>query len=892
MYRTLLLLALAVFSVLCCTAAIAQNAPEPNLPVIRPGQEIRLIDKPDEAAVILPNGLAVIVKENHTAPVAAVRIHVRAGSIYEQEYLGAGLSHIFEHLLAGGATATRSEEQSRQLVEQIGAYSNAFTSKAKTVYFLTVPAQHVAVALNLLADWVTQPVFPPDAFKREWDVVQRELEMYATDPQHQLWSLFDSTRYRVHPARFPIIGYQGILQRLTRDDVLAYYRRMYVPANMAVVIVGHINAQEMLEQVVKEFAAFAPQTPPTFNLPAEPAVCAPRRVVQVFPAMQGPAQLVCGFPSFDLFHDDLYALDTLANIVGQGKSSRLYQILHEQRKLVLDIGAFNYTPQWAEGTFTIYSTVMPENVPALEAALDDVLREIGASGVTVEELERAKRQIQGDYVRSHQTAQEQADTLAANYLETGDPHFSDRYIENMQHVTVEQVQAAAQRYFQAAKKITVILTPVALASVREAAAAAQPEQTPIRKIVLDNGLRVLLRRDASVPLVNMQCYFLGGLIQETDADNGITNLMVQLSAKGTADFDAQQISRYFDSVGGILETGCGNNTFFYKAEVLSDDFPQAFNIFTQVIRQPTFPQDQLDKLRAQVLAQIEQQNNDWPQASLQLFRRSFFTENPYRRFWLGTRESVPALARQGLADFHRRSLAARQAVLTIFGAIDLEQVESLVRTAFADMPGGESLDLAAFKTDPAAVQPRRIVEKTEKTGAAIVIGFPGLRIVDVDDRLAIEVVRQIVGSTTGWLHEELRGRGLVYYAWGLNFPGLLPGYIAFTAQCESGKSAQVLAVINEQLDKARQGLFTEEQLARAKSSLINSEVLDKQTIADAAAAAALDELYGLGYDWSQKNAERIMAVSLAQLQTVTRKYLSQPATTVILTSDPEMVKEP
>ena len=152
------------------------------------------------------------------------------------------------------------------------------------------------------------------------------------------------------------------------------------------------------------------------------------------------------------------------------------------------------------------------------------------------------------------------------------------------------------------------------------------------------------------------------------------------------------------------------------------------------------------------------------------------------------------------------------------------------------------------------------------------------------------VMEQVVGSNTGWLHEGLRGRQLVYYAWGINFAGLLPGYVAATAQCESDKVGEVITVIDEFLDKARRGEFTEKEIARAKSKRINAEVLDKQTNADAAMTAALDELYGFGYDWSEGNADRIMAVTINDVKRVAAKYLAGAKATAVLTSDPTVVE--
>ena len=849
-------------------------------------KEFRLVDRPGEIVAVLANGVVAIVKENRTAPVAAVRMYVRAGSIYEQEHLGAGISHLFEHLLAGGATENRSEDESRELIEQIGARYNAMTGKASTCYFLTVPAQHVQTALNLIADWVTRPTFPEEAFTREWDVVQRELEMGATDPERVLWQTLDVLRYKVHPGRFPVIGYQAILKNTTREDILRYYRRMYIPDNTVVSVVGDINAEEMLDLVREEFSDFERRPQPSIVLPEEPTMTAPRESVVVLPSLRGPAKMIVAFPSFALQHKDLYALDTLASILGQGQSSRLYRRLREQEQLVLSVASWNYTPYWAPGTFAIVMELDPENIDKTKAAMWEEISRMARDGVTAEELARAKRQQQVDHIRANQTAEQQAATMARDYLSTGDAHFSDHYVANMQEVTAQDVQAMVAKYFLPEKQISLVVAAEPLAQADEAASAAVSEDK-VKLVKLDNGLRVLIKRNPAVPLVNVQLYVMGGLLAETDENNGLSNVMTYVSTKGTANYTAEQIVDYFEGIGGTYGAACGNNTFFYKMETMPEDFDKAFEVFSEIVLQPSFPQEELVKVKQQVLASIAQMDNSWWQASSRYFRSQFFVDSPYRRTWQGSKQGVEAIERGTLETFHRENVLASRTVLAVFGDVDPTAVELAVRERFGQMPGGEPLDLSPFDHPVQADASQWLVKKTEKTGAAVFLGYPGMKLTDIDDRYAIDVVRQIIGSNTGWLHERLRDAGLVYYAWGMNFAGLVPGFFGATAQCEADKVPAVVEAMQEELGKAARGEFSEAEVSRAKSKLINAEVLDKQTNADAAMTAALDELYGFGYEWGDGNVDRIMGVTMDAVKRVAKKYLSGSAVVTVVTSEPD-----
>jgi zinc protease len=854
-------------------------------------EEIRLIDRSGEIVAVLENGLTVIVRENHDFPIAAARFYIRAGSIYENPRLGAGLTHLLEHLLAGGATQKRSEEDSRKLIQQVGGHHNAYTTKDHTCYFLTVPAQHVGTALSLLADWIVNPTFPEDAFKREWGVVQRELEMNATDPDHQLYQQFETLRYQVHPAQYPIIGYQQIVQQMTREDILDYYHTRYVPDNTVFVLVGDFQAEEMFQSVKKEFANFNRRPIREIVLPEEPPMTGPRELTKVMPSMKGPARIILGFETVRLQHPDLYALDTLANVIGRGKSSRLYRALCEEKQIALDVDASSDTPTYVTGTFCITSELAVEKISDLKKALAEQIDRIKKTGVTADELDRAKSQLRVQHFRSLQTVEQQADSMGRDFLTVGDAHFSDRYIDNMQRVTTEDVKLAAEKYLLPDKQITVILTPTPPAAAA-GETSAEGQSLPVKKIVLDNGLTVLLKARPNTGLVNVRLAVRGGLIEETPENNGITNMMTQTELRGSKNYTSAQIDDFFDRAGGTLAAGCDNNAYSFVAETMKEDFSKAFDIFADVALRPTFADDELAKQKKQELAALAQIANSWHYSGVRFFREKFFAKSPYVRIWQGRAESLQTLTHDQLAAFHQHSTVACRAVLAIFGDIDPAAAESLARKYFDPMPKGSPLNLDQFLTDSPPTEPRFVTEKTAKNGAVIFVGFPGMKLVDVQHRYPMEIVSEIIGSNTGWLHETLRGKQLVYYAWLLSLPGLLPGYIAATGQCEADKAPLVLDTIKQLLGKAAGGEISDDEIAAAKNNRINAEILQKQTTADLAAAAATDELFGFGYDWSDHYADRILAVTAEQVRQVAHEYFTAPPTVAVISSDPDIFSKP
>ncbi len=848
-----------------------------------PGEFKRLVDRPGERVSVLENGLTVILKTHRTAPVVSVRMYCRTGSIYEQEYLGCGLSHLFEHLLHGGETATRTEEQSRTILEAIGGVSNAYTSYDVTCYYISTVREHTGQAIELLADWITHPTWPQGAFDREWEVVQRELERDLDNPDRQLFYLTMETMYREHPVRYPVIGHQPIVQSLTKEDIVGYYHRMYVPDNIVVCIVGDIEIDQTLAEVRKEFASFERKRVPTIVLPVEPEMATPRQAAKRMKVQAAILQLA--WPSIHLTHPDLYALDVLSYVLTQGDSSRLARTIRDTR-LSYTIDSFSWTPEWARGVFVITARLDPARIPEAKAAIDEQLAILRRDLISAEELEQAKRQKAAEHVFASQTAESIASMMARDYLSTGDVHFSQAYVDNIQKVTAEQIREMARKYLLPDRLGTITIMPEGYKATSEGVPAASAPE-PVRRIVLDNGLRCLIRRDPTTPLVAIQSFSLGGVAWEDETTNGLSHLAALLAPRGTPTRSAQEVARFFDSRGGYLSGASGNNTIYLTAQVLKEEFAGALEVFADVVCRPTFPQDELDTYRPQVLDEIRRINEHWRSELFAYFRGRFFTNSPYRFETVGSEQVVAGATREQVAEFYRRRATASQTVLAIFGDVEPARVESLVRQHFSDMPAGAAPALSVID-EPALTSPKLYVKakSPDRRVAGICLGFRGMRLTDTADVIPVAVLDTIVSGyrlPTGWLHEALRGgdRSLVYEVHAVNFAGILPGAFEIYAACQPDKVGQVYRIITGQLDRARAGEFTPDELERAKTIIVTTELMTTQTNSERAMQAALDELYGLGYDYHDKFAERVRAVTLDDVKRMADRYLTTPVIAVV-----------
>jgi zinc protease len=337
-------------------------------------------------------------------------------------------------------------------------------------------------------------------------------------------------------------------------------------------------------------------------------------------------------------------------------------------------------------------------------------------------------------------------------------------------------------------------------------------------------------------------------------------------------------------MGGRLDADSGNNSFCVTAECLAGDFATALAVFADVIMHPSFPEDELDKLRRLMLAALERQDDDWRSELAELFRQTFFTISPYRVQPEGQAETLQRLQRADVVAFYQQYVVPNNMVLAIFGDIDVAATTAAVRQAFASFPP-RPLTLPAVPPEPPPTQVRREIKHTQKQVAAIQIGFPGTTVTNRHDRQALHILDAVVsgiGFPGGWLHTELRGKQLVYVVHAFNWLGLEPGYFSVMAATQPQKVNEVVEIILQNMDKARAGHISDEELARAKRLAVIAERLERQTNEQLARDAALNELYGLGYDFSEREIAQLDQVTRADVQRVAQIYLHHP--TIVITT--------
>jgi len=884
-------------AILLAAGGEPQTKPQPATAPVAQRVVKRTVTDDNTTVAHLENGMTVIIKPTRTAPVVCVRAYVRTGGMYEGKWLGCGLSHLLEHLVAKEAVhdgAAKTVKQTKDRVTEIGGQSNAYTSLDHTCYYIAAASSKTADCIDLIADWMARAAITKEDFEREHGVVQRELEMGKDSPTRQMWYAHSAGAFGTHPAAVPVIGFAKTLAGVTHQDVLDYHKKTYVPQNMVFCVVGDVDVDAALKRIRGAFAGFDRGRQSRVVLPEVPAIAGVRRSVRVHKALKDTMQEM-SFQTIPLVHKDLYSLDVLSFILSAGKASRLVRSVERDKKLVTSISSGSWTPSWGKGYFGISFRAEGDKADAAEKAIIAELKKVVAKGVTEEELARAKRQKIAELVYGQQTAEDIAAGLVTDYLSTGDVAFSKNYTRRIQDVTTAQVQAAAAKYFALDRMVITRLVPPA--DKVAAGATTQPSAAGGRAVTFTTGgLKVVLQPSSAVGLVSMVLAVKGGVLAETPKTNGMGKFMTALSTRGTENFTAAQIDEFFARAGGSISGNCGNNAFYWQATVLDDSFDKALEIFSEVVNKPKFDAGELDILRPKLLAGIKRTDESWFPQLQKFFRSKFFTGSPYRMISAGDSKVVAAATAKQVRDYYLGHVAPAgkvRGVLTVYGNFDTARTRSRIEKLFATAPkrskwGPETLKIPTRKV---RTEGELHVLKTPNKVAAIVVAAPGMKATNLEDRFAITVLDTIISGyhlPSGWLHSELRGKQLVYVVHAYNWAGLAPGAFMTYAAGQPENAPKIVNIIKKNYRRAVNHVPTQRAVDLAVNSILTAELLGSQSMSELALSAALDELYGFGYDFRSRMETYYRKVKPADVVRVAKKYLGGGYVVAVTTPKPEL----
>ncbi|MDP8213539.1 MAG: pitrilysin family protein [Candidatus Zapsychrus exili] len=828
---------------------------------------------------ILENGLTVLISEMPSKEVASLYAVVKTGSATEGKLLGSGISHFLEHMLFKG-TDNRKVGQIASEVGALGGTINASTNKDLTKYTITIGSEHVDKALDILSDMLMNSSFDLEELEKEREVVIAEIRKHTDNPDWILDDIAFSNEYIVHPYKHPIIGYENLLSKVSRENLLEYYKTFYSPNNIVLSIAGGIKENDVIEKVEKYFGEFERCLDTIRNLPEEPEQISQRYYETSYPT--DVARLVMMYSGTGLLHKDLYALDVLATILGQGESSRLYLDIFKKQGLVYSVSAYNYTP-YGRGFFEIQASLSDENI---DRARQEILKQIDMAkegGITEEDLNRAKKRMISSYVLDRQWPYQVALSSALDEVFTGDYKFSKKYSEHIDSISLDDIKSMANKYFRDDRLTTIVMRTKP--KEKDDVKIEEAQSSDIKKHKLKNGITVLIKEDHPSKIVSMLIASEGGLNQEPKGLEGLSNLTATMFTKGTKTKTAEEISMFAESLGIRIGGFSGVNSFGISLECISSDFKEAFDLLEDVVKNPIFKQEELDKLKETSRASIMRKQDSIFYITSKELKKNLFKGHALKNEIEGSLESIDMIKQKDLIDFHNSLLTPGNIVISIFGDIKEDDALKLIDDTFGSIKY-KNVDLKAGKAE----EIKKAVYKEvfeDKEQSMVMFGFQGSSF-ESKDRWALKVLSNILGASfNGRIFSNIRDKmGKAYSLGGGFIPSKDLGFVYLYAITSKEEVEDVKGLIENEIRKIQEEEVNLLELTNIKEYIKGSFKSGHQVNSALSFRSNLDELYGLGFDNYKNHDQNIENVTSKDVKRVASKYLDLNKA-VIVTTKPQ-----
>ncbi|HEX9911909.1 MAG TPA: pitrilysin family protein [candidate division Zixibacteria bacterium] len=830
----------------------------------------------------LDNGMQVITKEEHSKNLIAINIFVKGGSRTETPDLS-GLSHYYEHLIFRGGTDKQAELETRKAFQSLGQFFG-YTSEDVTCYYMVTPKENLDEALWRYADAVMDLKVTQEKIETERQVVLEEYNMDEDRPDDAVWQLLEKNAFMVHPYGQTIIGSREVIKTANLDRFKTFYQERYVPNQMVMAIVGDFNTDEMMAKV-KSFFGKYPKGKESFELDkVEPEQTKFR---QAFKRMKTSSSNLCiGFHIPEAAHPDIPALEVLQAILTQGESSRLYQVLKKENNLVLYVNS--YVDQRKDpGLFEIYTQLNPENEKKVVEIIFKELSRLWQEEVSKEELNKAKSQIENSYYFDNQTYISQAQRLSY-YAANSNLLLESSYLDRIRNTTPSDIKRVAVKYLKPVNATLALVKPEDSAEpdfsdLADKYSSLLPALTEIskktkpEKIVLPNGLTILLKEDHSSKTIALEGYIKGGVWLEEEKNAGLNNFTAEMLLKGTKDYSADELAQKIDSLG--INLNAQTTLDYSRLSLLTtlETFKDGLNLFVQVLFYPVFPEKELEKTKTDIIAQIQRVKDLSYDLTNQEFAREIYDKSPYKRSIPGNEETVSKLSSEDLKKFHNQAFVPANIILSLVGDFNPEEMKNLIKSNFEKIPFIPAPKFSLID-EPSQKKEISLVIPEEKLQVTFNLGRMGVSVTN-PDFLPLKLVERILSSRLffKYVYEE----GMAYRMWTYMQSRL--GSAPFTFE---------MGVSPENFSKAKNGILNEvkallksslsdKEVETAKANLISGFYLSQQTNTDQAKTMAFYELSGLGYLYGEQYPDLVSKVKAFEIMKMAKKYLDPEKFTLV-----------
>jgi zinc protease len=837
----------------------------------------------DEALIpyelfVLDNGLTLIVHEDHKAPIVSVNIWYHVGSKNEQSGQ-TGFAHLFEHLMFQGSENFDGEYI--ESLQQIGATDlNGTTWFDRTNYFQTVPKTALDRVLWLESDRMGHLLGAIDQAKldEQRGVVQNEKRQGENQPYDKVWQHLLKQLYTDgHPYSWETIGSMEDLEAASLEDVQEWFRTFYGPNNAVLVVAGDIVAADVLERV-KHYFGDIPPGPPLVTLQE----WVPRHTTERRERIEdrvSQERLYMAWTSPRWGTRGASDLELALRILGGDKNSRLYERLVYEDQIATDIemGAFNL--EISGLTYLQVSAKEGVDLAVIEEAAKEEIQRFIDRGPTAKELERVQTQYRASFLRGIERVGGfggKSGVLAENMVYGGSPDYYQRKLESIAGASRADLRAAAAEWLGNNAYIAEVYPHPAMSAATDGADRSQPPEPAgfpsgkfpdFDRVTLTNGLDVLVAQRTAIPLVHMTLILNAGFAADQFTQPGTSAMTMAMLDEGTAKRSALEISEELALLGAELSAGADLDTSMVSLSALRENLDDSLAIFADVLLNPVFPPNELDRLRAQYLALVRQEKTRPTSMALRVLPKLLYGEGHAYAQPLtgsGTEDSIRAITRADMQQYHDTWFRPNNATLLVVGDTTTAEITAKLEELFK---AWERAEVPVKNIAWVERRAQNAVYIVDKPGAEQSIIFAGEVAPPKSnpDEIAIQAMNDILGGQF-FSRINMNLREDKSWSYGartmiMDAEGQRP-FLVY-APVQTDKTSESMLEILAELTEINGGRPpTEDELARAKSSKTLS--LPGRWETNRAVLRSMGEIvrFGLADDYWDTYADEVNALDV------------------------------
>ena len=837
----------------------------------------------------LDNGLRLIIHEDHKAPIVAVNIWYHVGS--KNEVKGkTGFAHLFEHLMFNGSE--NYNDEFFKPFERVGATSmNGTTYFDRTNYFENVPNTALDMALWMESDRMGHMLgaITQERLDEQRGVVQNEKRQGDNQPYGMVqYHLLEGIFPEDHPYSWSTIGSMEDLDSASLEDVHKWFKKYYGPNNAVIVIAGDVQSDQVFEKVKKYFGDIKPSAPVDKMKEWTVRLDTDKREIIRDDVPQIKIHKAWGGPSFRNLDSDILQLADL--ILTSGKTSRLYNRLVYKDQIATDVDSYQFSGDIG-GFYYIEASVQPNGDHELvKKAINEELERFLKDGPSKSEMRRAKMKLRSSFLRGLEKVGGfggKSDILAQNAVYTGDPGYYKKSLEMIENASREDIMSVANEWLSRGTYNLEVHPTEKLVSNEEGVDRSSvpvtetfPESKFIKfqKEALSNGLNLVVAKQENIPIVSFNLLLDAGYAADQYSAPGTSSMVMSMLDEGTEKLDALEISDRASEIGAIISSGAGIDTSSVSMNALRENLDDSLKLYSEIILEPSFPDRELERIRNQKLAQIQQEKNQPFGIALRVLPELLYGESHAYSLPLtgsGTEESVMQIDRQSLINYHNEWFKPNNATMIIVGDVEMDQMKPMLEKHFKNWKSGivpekDIADVSVAKSDSVYLIDRPGSQQSIVLAANIAPGKG-----DSDD-LAIESMNDVIGgSFTSRINMNLReDKGWAYGARTtlLQTKGQRP-FIAY-APVQTDKTAESIIEIKQELSEfLTTNPVTEDELQKVKDN--NTLSLPGRWETVRAISSDLSQIitYGLPDDYWDTYTNKVRNLSSKKLQDAAEKAI-------------------